>query len=379
MKTPDSSRPETVPKVPSGLSVQPGTPPKLSKAQRDFQRLSQKIEKLRNKLDRKTEEFREALRFLGSELHPLDLQVSDRTKQTIRLVFPHLSGPKHGKNWERRIKRCLQIQLLTVVRLEGDLRDEDLKEIFRVVEGKTVEQSKQDELDATRAAMEQELKDIGLDPGLLESDAPPTPEQIEKMLGQLNQRLGEGAPPEPPKSARQLAREKARAELRSKDLGSLFKQLAKLLHPDLEQDPVLRLQKEADMKELNQAYENENLHLMLQLEAKWIVREQGNLHLSGTKLNIYNEVLREQVEELEMDLEELHFDPRFAPLRPYLDPFTGDLEIDQFGALQFRREVVSRMDEMIRWLRGPNPINAVKTLLDDLDNSLPRRRGPSPF
>ena len=379
MKTTDSSRNDRPPKTSQALSVQPGTPPKLSKAQRDFQRLSQKIEKLRTKLERKTEEFREALRFLGSELHPLDLQVADRTKQTIRLVFPHLSGPRHGKNWERRLKQCLQIQLLTVVRLEGDLVDDDLKEIFEFVEGKTVEQSKQDELDATQAAMEQELKDVGLDPGILKSDAPLTPEQIQEMLDQVEQRFGEGAPPEPPKSARQLAREKARAELRSKDLGSLFKQLAKLLHPDLEQDPVLRLQKEADMKELNQAYENENLHLMLQLEAKWIVREQGNLHLSGTKLTIYNEVLREQVEELEMDLEDLPFDPRFATLRPYLDPFTGELEIDQFGALQFRRQVVSRMDQMIRWLRGPNSVNAVKSLLDDLDQSFPRRRGPIPF
>ena len=216
VKTTDSSRNDRPPKTSQALSVQPGTPPKLSKAQRDFQRLSQKIEKLRTKLERKTEEFREALRFLGSELHPLDLQVADRTKQTIRLVFPHLSGPKHGKNWERRLKQCLQIQLLTVVRLEGDLVDDDLKEIFEFVEGKTVEQSKQDELDATQAAMEQELKDVGLDPGILKSDAPLTPEQIQEMLDQVEKRFGDEAPPEPPKSARQLAREKARADSRSR-------------------------------------------------------------------------------------------------------------------------------------------------------------------
>lgn len=347
----------------------------MSKAQRDFQRLTQKIEKLRAKLEQKTEEFREALRFLGAELHPLDLQVADRTKQTIRLVFPFLSDTKRGKDWVRKVRECLQIQLRTVVRLEGDLVDDDLKEIFRAVEGKTVEESKREEEEATRAAIEREIKEVGLDPRVLMSDDVPNEDQLKEILDHLEKRFEAEFPPEPPKSARQVAREKARAELRSKDLGSLFKQLAKLLHPDLEQDPVLRVQKEADMKELNQAYETENLHRMLQLEAKWIVREQGNAaHLSGTKLTIYNEVLREQVEELEMDLADLPDDPRFAPLRMYLDPFTGELELDQAGALQFRREVVWRMDQMIGWLKGPNPADAVRRLLEDLDDSHPRRR-----
>jgi hypothetical protein len=376
VKPTDSSRPNDVPKSQS-LSVQPGAPPKLSKAQRDFQRLSQKIEKLRAKLERKTAEFREALHFLGTELHPLDLQVADRNKQTIRLVFPFLSGPKRGKDWERKVRQCLQIQLFTVVRLEGDLVEDDLKEIFRVVEGKTVEESKQEEEAAARAAIEREIKEVGLDPRVMMSEGLPNADQLKEILDHIEKSFEAGLPPERPKSARQLAREKARAELRSKDLGSLFKQLAKLLHPDLEQDPVLRLQKEAEMKELNQAYETENLHRMLQLEAKWIVREQGNAaHLSGTKLAIYNEVLREQVEELEMDLEDLPDDPRFEPLRMYLDPFTGELELDQAGALQFRREVVWRMDQMIQGLKGPNPLDAVRRLLEDLDESLPlwRRR-----
>lgn len=374
MKPTDSHRPNNLPKNQS-LSVQPGTPPKLSKAQRDFQRLSQKIEKLRAELERKTEEFREAMRFLGTELHPLDLQVADRAKQTIRLVFPFMSEPKRGKDWERKVRQCLQIQLQTVVRLEGDLVDDDLKEIFRVVEGKTVEQSRQEEEEATRAAIEREIKEVGLDPRVLMSDGLPNEDQLKEILDHLEKRFEAEFPPERPKSARQVAREKARAELRSKDLGSLFKQLAKLLHPDLEQDPVLRVQKEADMKELNQAYETENLHRMLQLEAKWIVREQGNAaHLSGIKLAIYNEVLREQVEELEMDLEDLPMDPRFEPLRRHVDPFTGELELDQAGALQFRREVVWRMDQMIQGLKGPNPLAAVRRLLEDLDDSLPRWR-----
>ncbi|MBN9691647.1 MAG: hypothetical protein J0M24_15520 [Verrucomicrobia bacterium] len=374
MKFKDSHRPEGEPEKPN-LSVQPGTPPKLSKAQRDFQRLTQKIEKLRAKLERKTEEFREAMRFLGTELHPLDLQVADRTKQTIRLVFPFMSETKRGHDWEQKVRKCLQIQLLTVVRLEGDLVDGDLKEIFRVVEGKTVEESKKEEEEATRVEIEREIKDLGLDPRVMMSEGLPNADQLKEIMEHLARKFEAGLPPERPKSARQVAKEKARAELRSKDLGSLFKQLAKLLHPDLEQDPVLRVQKEADMKELNQAYETENLHRMLQLEAKWIVREQGNAaHLSGTKLAIYNEVLREQVEELEMDLEDLPDDPRFEPLRMYLDPFTGELELDQAGALQFRREVVWRMDQMIQGLKGPNPLAAVRRLLEDLDDSLPRWR-----
>ena len=85
---------------------------------------------------------------------------------------------------------------------------------------------------------------------------------------------------ERPKSARQLKREeKARQaeEMRKRSIASMYKQLARAVHPDLEQDAERRRQKETVMQELTAAYRNNDLHTLLRLELEWIRREEGDL------------------------------------------------------------------------------------------------------
>lgn len=71
------------------------------------------------------------------------------------------------------------------------------------------------------------------------------------------------------KTAKQLEKEKKEKEveaLLNKDINKLFKELAKAIHPDREQDPALRDKKENLMKQLSNARDNMNIGEILYIK-----------------------------------------------------------------------------------------------------------------
>jgi hypothetical protein len=112
-------------------------------------------------------------------------------------------------------------------------------------------------------------------------------------------------------------RESKKAAHEHTDINSLYRELAKLLHPDLEQDEALRHEKEQLMKELVQARNNRDLHALL------VIRSKAQRFLEGKgaqlkehtytleQLKRYNkelkEKLQEQQQQFSMDLFESMF------------------------------------------------------------------------
>ncbi|HQL50983.1 MAG TPA: hypothetical protein PLR91_07305 [Kiritimatiellia bacterium] len=120
------------------------------------------------------------------------------------------------------------------------------------------------------------------------------------------------------------AKEKLAAEARAKNINTVYRQLARLFHPDLEQDPELKSKKERLMKELTAAYEAGDLHTILGLELRWLQNNDGDIsRLSDDKLQAYTAALEEQSTEIEAEICVLAHHPRFAPLR--LDMFRSGL------------------------------------------------------
>ncbi len=59
-----------------------------------------------------------------------------------------------------------------------------------------------------------------------------------------------------------------KAAMEHQDINVLYRELARLLHPDLEQDEAIRLEKEHLMKDLSRARQHHDLHTMLLIKAK---------------------------------------------------------------------------------------------------------------
>jgi hypothetical protein len=104
-------------------------------------------------------------------------------------------------------------------------------------------------------------------------------------------------------------------EARKRNIASIYKQLARVLHPDFECDGERRQEKVQLMQELTEAYRQKDLHTLLRLEMEWIENEGDDLdRLTKEKLGVYIEVLQGQVEGLEARLRDLLFHPRYRPV-----------------------------------------------------------------
>ena len=141
----------------------------------------------------------------------------------------------------------------------------------------------------------------------------------EKETKQANEKKSKAA--DRKKTEKQLEREekaKQAEEARTKNISSIYKQLAKIFHPDLEHNEELKLQKEELMKQLTNAYENNDLHTLLKLELVWIQNEENNPgKLTDEELAIYNRALKEQILELEDEIHAVVTHPRYQPLKEF--------------------------------------------------------------
>src|ERR1019366_1306169 len=204
--------------------------------------------------------------------------------------------------------------------------DEDLQEVFKRVHGVDFGQVEQEEMEEVRSVMEEMFGELGI--GIDLSDLRPdmSDEELAAKAAEMAERIQQKAeeeerafrPPGNRKTKHRLEKEECtqqEEQLRNKSIASIYKQLAKVLHPDLEPDAGRKQEKGTLMQELTAAYRNNDLHTLLRLELEWIQREEGDVErLTDEKLSIYNQVLKEQVFELERELAELPYYPRYQPI-----------------------------------------------------------------
>jgi len=150
------------------------------------------------------------------------------------------------------------------------------------------------------------------------------------------------------RKTKQEQREEERArrfeQLRKDNIGAVYKRLAKVLHPDLEADPVERERKTRAMQQVTAANTRADLHALLCLELEWIEgagREAARL--GAEKLRAHVELLKEQASELEAECDQLRFHPRYAPL-------IGDGPLGLPILIDGPREA-ARLDDVIESLR----------------------------
>jgi len=291
----------------------------------------------------------------------------------VRLCALYLTR-KHLK--QKRDRKTLQMfladQLEQIIAEEGSLADDDLRALFEHVHGVDFAQSEREGFEESRSVIEDIFADIGIDidldglnPGMSEAEIAA---KFAEMVGQIDQNFkSEMRGPGHRKSKRQLQQEelmRSAEELRKKSIASIYKQLARALHPDLEPDDESRRRKVVLMQELTTAYRENDLHTLLRLELEWIQKEEQDLdRLTDEKLRIYNEVLREQVQELEQELAELPFHPRYRPLVVMDGPFEIRLRTDGAGEEHELDRTIESMEASIARLRSEQALQEVRSFI----------------
>ena len=289
----------------------------LTKAQRAFNRLVGEIEALRSNIERETRRLDEALAYYAQHLHPRLRRRTELRKEYVRALAVFIDGKGlKGKRVQATLYEIIAAELEELHFEEGSLADDDLGTLFERLHGRGFEEVEEEEIADARQEIESMLNDFGIELDLSELRPGVSDETLAAKAAEIANRV-RGAEEEWRSSnrprrqtQRQMQKEeqlRQAEELRKKTVASLYKQLARVLHPDLELDPALREQKQALMQELTVAYRNNDMHTLLRLELEWIAREEGNLErLSDEKLAIYNQTLKEQVVDLQRKLTNCH-------------------------------------------------------------------------
>lgn len=300
----------------------------LSKQQQTFNRLVKKIEDLRLELEQLNKSLNEKMDLYLKLIYPLEAQLIELNKESTKLLYGFFKNKKLLSQKERAaLKKIIVEQLQDIFQFETSEPDDELKEIFKAIQGISYEDALEAEFGHMKFEMESVFEDLGFDVNFDDLHTKMTPEEMMKkameMEEELNQQANETDQKQTARKKTKKLQEKEEQqkqieEARAKNISSIYKQLAKIFHPDLEQDGDIKLQKEELMKKLTVAYENNDLHTLLSLEVAWIKKEDNNPgKLTDDKLGIYNEVLKEQVNELKDEIDNTLQHQRYQPLQKF--------------------------------------------------------------
>jgi hypothetical protein len=307
----------------------------LSREQKLFNQLTEQITKLQQALKETGVLLDKQLQYFVKHLYPLVKAVVELRIELVMQLNGFMTISKGLSEQEKEALRLLIIhQLQEVFRYQQDEPEGELLEIFNALSEVTYQELTAQYLARLRAAVNAEEEDIH----------PVKKDTIRKT------------------------RERILEEARKKGVQQLYRQLAKVFHPDLEQDPSRISQKEELMKQLTIAKEQGDLLTMLQLELSWIQQEDRHPDkLTNEQLRLYNMTLQEQVKDLQAQIQALFLHPHYEYLQslaksPQALPFIDwksekrNLENLQIGMQQIiaglsqeTKKAIKVVREVIKW------------------------------
>jgi hypothetical protein len=301
----------------------------LTRAQESFRTLLAKVESLRESIDTEEQEFDANLSFYAEEVVPRLARQTALQKELVRALAPYLNKTFFPRKEERAEFREVAREFLDeIANNERGLIDGDLREIYNAVHGVGYAQDELKTRTAVKTALAQAFAEAGLDADFSELDSAASEAEFmakaEAMIARARKMKEVEAEAthcaEHGHQATEDDQLRAEEEFRKRSIANIYKQLARVLHPDLERDSERQKKKVQLMQELTVAYRQNDLHTLLRLEMQWIENEGGDIdRLTEEKLDVYNEILRQQVQGLEQRLRDLMFHPRYRPIVVFND------------------------------------------------------------
>lgn len=347
----------------------------LSDAQGKFNRAMKRLESERGKLQRKQEQLDELLVVATRELVPLVEQINRTDRDLVFLVAAALGEVKLSKKRSRWLKDLVCGQAAELLDDSCGLSDEDIARLEATLAEIQPKEAKQREAAEAAEAfeyfcgmMEDVARGAGVEMDFSGLDPTMDLDELEREMAERFRAACEAADNQASSMSHRPARkptkaqaEKARKlaeqeEARTRDLKSLYKQLAKALHPDLEPDPQLKVHKEIWMKRLTGAYSGGDLRELLQIEMEWLGEEASNLAAAGdAKLRVYCAVLKEQIADIQQQALWLPDQPQYTPLRRFYGRFFTSMPVPAKIKADLKKELKGYR-EMLQALQAGGPL-----------------------
>lgn len=349
----------------------------LSTAQKTFKRLCVKIKNLQEQLKASEKTLDQALDYYHETLSPALKQAGKLDAECIKKIynFYHKSAHSFSKHELQALKKTLCNQLTDYFdAVPVDDFDEELCEISKVLKGADPRQEYEDSMSAGLEDLQEYLKSQGADVDFSNINGGDGMEEImrkiqETVIDSL-QSNSEAEPAAKPKSKQQTIKEQKAEELanmQKKGLTCIYRELAKIIHPDLEQDITLKKEKEEVMKQASVAYENNDLHTLLMLQIDWINKADSidGITTSDETLKVYNSILKTQVDEVQRAIEVETYNSKYFVLAAYTHK--GKNPITQMKSkLKVIHTIMEDCKNKLTLLLKPNAISELKKALQQI-------------
>lgn len=357
--------------------------PHLSKEQKAFNNLIKQIDTKRARLVAWQEIIPAYQRKYASEMDPLI-----KTTQDLQTELVHSLDRASDKKGLTAIERRKIADLISELAggLAAERDDADLKNIYNKHSGSDYDAEEAAAVNGMKSMFEEILGvDLGDDIDISK------PEEFLKqaqarMLEQQDQheadrQAHEESKVKRKKSAKQIAKETqqlADEQQTNQSIRELYRKLASTLHPDREPDPDERDRKTALMQRINQAYDQKNLLLLLELQLELEHIDQTTINnITTSRLKHYNKILKDQLIELEHeiyhteDMFKAQFGmPHFEQIAPgkIMRILDADIASMQIEIRELKNDLVEFQDikKLKAWLKGMRQ----QSKMDDFDDYL---------
>jgi hypothetical protein len=309
--------------IDGSLTIRPPSKRPLSKEERAFNRAVAKVQALGARLDEEKRRLDRALVFEATELRPRLERVTALRTALVRGLARFLDDRRLKPAQKKTLRTILKEQLDEIVSHVG-CPDADLNALFERLHGIGYAEAVQGQLDDARSSMAAMFDELGVEVDLPELHPDMTEEDVAAAAAQLadGMRRAEAQGTTEATSHRKTKWERNEGkrarryeQLRKDNIGAVYKRLVRVLHPDLEPDPVEREKKSRAMQDVTSAYARADLHALLCLELTWIEGAGYDAaRLGADRLRAHAELLKEQASELQAECYRLRLHPRYAPL-----------------------------------------------------------------
>jgi uncharacterized protein (UPF0335 family) len=303
-----------------------GVGPSLSPAQKTFNRLITKIKKLQQEQKDATQELDAALQFYYGKILPEEALLQKALAERIKIAYQQYKTSKDFTKEEIRDLKKLVVEDIGILCAMADASaiSDEIKDIFKEVNGVSYEEDSAEAMESMKHEVQKKFRASGVEVDFSDLNINDPREKIVhdmfRSIGKAfsNHKNTDKKTSKTKKQQEKELKRQAFEEMQKRSLNTIYKQLARALHPDLEQDCEQRQWKEGIMKKLTSAYKKGDLCELLIIEMELLSRSNDALEFQhNEQLEIYNSILKDQEKDLQAAIAMLPMHPKYMPLQEF--------------------------------------------------------------
>lgn len=292
------------------LIIGDGQKGKLSKLQASFNKLVAKIETLKKKKETLTEDINKAVITVKEKMMPELNGSMQITANAIKGLDNAHDTFKLTQKERNTIGRFIVDSIRTILKTLQAISDTNTKDLEYLYQKYNKNVSFEEEEAKQKEMMKDMLNnmfDIDIDIDMMENE-----DYMQQKSAEFKESFGFKERKKTKKQLEAAEKQKIAEDKMKKDTRSIYTQLAKLLHPDTEQDETKRDQKTEIMKRVTNAYAANDLYelLKIQIEVEQLQKD-ALANSSDEVMETYIAVLKKQVKEIEEQIYEIKSNPIF--------------------------------------------------------------------